>query len=314
MKKIYFYSILFFLVFNNSFATDWRLKVGDRINGGFEIYPNKFIDVPGEFIVIEKDVSGWGFNGLSLEQLTFVYLEDNIPTKVFEIGRFKGLSKWTGHLTPILEAIVFKPKKEGCRERQHYSLLNFYKKGSAHNCLMVKHFDVQRELYGSDYDEDRIFSAGIRKWVEVNNIKLPDIYLWSDHTFFSMTVRDQWIVMSYAETPKSFADYKIKFSTRDTSEFHPDIVTQHPKAKKIMKDFKKITAKRHKNFEKVVGAKKKHLLDLSQFISDNTLQKKSKNNSDKNIVIELEKLNKLYKSGALTKEEFKNAKKKVLSK
>ena len=80
-----------------------------------------------------------------------------------------------------------------------------------------------------------------------------------------------------------------------------------------MENFKKIAAKRHKNFEEVVGAKKHHLLDLSQLISDNAQQKNSKNKSGKNIVAELEKLNELYKSGALTKEEFEKAKKTILS-
>ena len=70
-----------------------------------------------------------------------------------------------------------------------YSFLKFYKRGAAHNCLIVKHFDVQRELYGSDYNEDRVFSALIRTWARKNNIKLPDIYLWDEHWFFSMTVR-----------------------------------------------------------------------------------------------------------------------------
>ena len=69
---------------------------------------------------------------------------------------------------------TFKPKKNGCRERQDYGFLKFYKRGAAHNCLIVKHFDVQRELYGSDYDEDRVFSALIRTWARKNNIKLPE--------------------------------------------------------------------------------------------------------------------------------------------
>ena len=313
MRKIYFYSILFFLVFNNSFATDWRLKAGDSISGRFEVHNNKFINLPeGEFVVIEK-WAGESFNGIGTEGLSLVHLKDNVPTKLFEIARAYGLAKWTGYLSPIIEAETFKPKKNGCKKRQDYSFLKFYKRGAAHNCLIVKHFDVQRELYGTDYDEDRVFSAGIRHWVKKNNIKLPDIYLTSEHWFFSMPVRDEWILAQHGETPESFADYKIKFTTRDTSEFHPDIVTRYPKAKKIMENFKKIAAKRHKNFEEVVGAKKRHLLDLSQFIFDNTHQKKSKNKSGKNIVAELEKLNELYKSGALTKEEFEKAKKTILS-
>ena len=314
MRKIYFYSILFFLVFNNSFATDWRLKVGDSISGRFEVYDNKFINLPeGEFVVVEKPAAGESINGIGVEGLSLVHLKDNVPIKWFEIARAYGLSKWTGHLNPIIEAETFKPKRNGCKKRQDYSFLKFYKRGAAHNCLIVKHFDVQRELYGSDYDEDRVFSAGIRYWVKKNNIKLPDIYLWDEHWFFSMPVREEWILLLHAETPESFADYKIKFTTRDTSEFHPDIVIRYPKAKKIMENFKKIAAKRHKNFEEIVGAKKQHLLDLSQIISDNAHQKNSKNKSGKNIVAELEKLNELYKSGALTKEEFEKAKKKILS-
>ena len=43
------------------------------------------------------------------------------------------------------------------------------------------------------------------------------------------------------------------------------------------------------------------------------LKKESKKKTNDDIVQELEALNKLYKSGALTEEEFKKAKKKLLN-
>tara|TARA_B100000586_G_scaffold36777_1_gene23623 strand:- start:380 stop:1321 length:942 start_codon:yes stop_codon:yes gene_type:complete len=313
VKKIIGVVVLLAFICSESFAaswkTSWRLQRGDTISGEFKVFQNLFIPLPaGEFVVIEK-WAGESVNGIGTEGLGLAQLKNGTPVKYFEIARAYGLSKWTGHLDPIIEAETFKSKKEGCRERQHYSFLKFYKRGAAHNCLIVKHYDVQRELYGSDDDQDRVFSAGIRTWVKRNKIKLPDIYLVSEHWFMSMLVRDQWVLVQHLETPESFRNYKIKFTTRDTSEFHPDIIGGHPKAQKVLKDWKVISAKRHKDFEKAMKAKKQHLLDLSEFIGDGYASKQKSGD----ISGQLEKLNDLYKSGVLTKEEFEKAKKKILN-
>ena len=211
------------------------------------------------------------------------------------------------------ESATFNPKEEGCRERQHYNYLNVYKRGNAHNCMIVTMLDVQRALNPSDHDPDRVFTLGIRKWVEKNEINLPKIYLKYESSFHSMSVRDEWYVMLYAETPQNFANYKPKFSSRDTTEFHPDKISNFPEAKKIMQKWIKESAKLHKNFEIFQKAKKSQKLDLSEYIAskEKKKQKKIEFSSD-NIADELTKINELYKSGALTKEEFEKAKKRVL--
>ena len=61
-------------------------------------------------------------------------------------------------------------------------------------------------------------------------------------------------------------------------------------------------------FERNHKSKKHHLLDLSKYILTDT---SSENKSD--VVDNLKKLNDLYKSGVLTKEEFEKAKKKLLN-
>ena len=124
----------------------------------------------------------------------------------------------------------------------------------------------------------------------------------------SMLIRDQWILMTHMETPESFANYNIKFTTRDTSEFHPDIIGKHSNAQKVLKDWKVISAKRHKEFEKAMKAKKQHLLDLGEFIDDGNITKQKSGD----ISAQLKKLHDLYKDGIITGYEYEKAKKKIL--
>jgi hypothetical protein len=63
-----------------------------------------------------------------------------------------------------------------------------------------------------------------------------------------------------------------------------------------------------KEFEKMVKSKKKHRLNLDQYI-DSSIEIKS----DNLITDQLKGLNDLYKSGVLTREEFEKAKKKIVN-
>jgi len=319
VKKIIGVVVLLAFICSESFAaswkTSWRLQRGDTVSGEFKVFAKHSLPLPeGEFTVVEKsgELVGWGIavEGLTLAQMD----ENNVPIKVFEIARATGLSKWSGQLEAIVNHEIFEPKSQGCKKRKQYSYLNFFKRGGSHNCFVVEHMDVQREIYGvgntdPDYHDDKIFSSQIRRWVRKENIKLPDIYLTSGHTYMSLLVRDQWIVLSHGETPESFANYKIKFNTRDTSEFHPSNINKYPKAKKIMEDWKKVSAQRHRDFENVQKIKKHHVLDLNEYANTSYTPKKKSGD----ISSQLKKLNDLYKSGVLTKEEFEKAKKKILN-
>ena len=125
-----------------------------------------------------------------------------------------------------------------------------------------------------------------------------------------MAVRPAWYVISYGITPEAFANYKPKFTSRDTTEFHPDKLENFPEAKKIMEKWLKKSAQLHKSFEDFQTAKKYQRLDLSDILPQE--YKSEKTNTKNSVTKELIKLNELYKSGALTKEEFEKAKKKVL--
>ena len=311
MNKLLAIIVLGLLLSGNVYPSDWNTKLNESISGEFK--SNSKMKLPlneGVWTLINKEVDAPVYN-IGFESLTFVQMENNIPVKVFEIGRVKDLGKFSSLISGIIQAAVFKPKKGGCIQRQYYSYLNFYKRGTAHNCMLVRIFDVEGELYPSDYDEDVIFSAGIRQWVKRENIKLPKLYLSRNTSFYSMPVRNQWWNIFYAETPEKFCNYKPKFTSRDTSEFHPSKIDNFPKVKTCMKNWIKKNANMQKNFEDFIGAKKHQRLDLSS-ISPNKSKKKFKFKSNE-MTEQLIQLNKLYKSGALTKDEFVKAKKKLLN-
>ena len=323
MRKLFVLFLIFFFQTNANSEkiwkknNDWRTMKGEKISGEFKVNKKMILPLPdGEWELIDKE-SDTITHGISFESRTFVHMENGIPTKIFEIGRATGLSKWQAYLTSIIEAAVFNSKEGGCRERQHYNYLKFYKRGNAHNCMMVYMLDVQRVLNPSDYDSDRVFTFGIRKWVEDNNIELPKMYLAYEASFFSMTVRDEWYSMLYAELPEKFAGYKPKFTSRDTTEFHPNKIDNFSKPKKIMDQWIEKSAQFHTEFEIFQKAKKSQKLDLSPYVASKTKINKKKNVliNDKNsnaLSEELIKLNELYKSGVLTENEFKKAKQKLL--
>ncbi len=298
-------------------TNDWRTIKGEKISGEFKVNKKMILPLPsGAWELIDKE-SHTITHGISTDSLTFVQMENGIPTKFFEIARATGLSKWQAYLTNIIEAAVFNSKEGGCRNRQHYNYLKFYKRGNAHNCMMVYMLDMQRALNPSDYDPDRVFNLGIRNWVEKNNIELPKIYLTHEASFFSMTVRDEWYVMMYAETPQKFANYKPKFTSRDTTEFHPDNIENFSEARKIMDKWIERSALFHLEFEIFQKARKSQKLDLRPYVLSKTNKNKKKiiliNDKNSNeLSEELIKLNELYKSGVLTENEFKKAKQKLL--
>ena len=59
----------------------------------------------------------------------------------------------------------------------------------------------------------------------------------------------------------------------------------------------------------MVNAKNPHKLSLESYLIDNEIEFKF----DDKILDQLNKLNELFKSGVLTKEEFEKAKKKILN-
>ncbi len=69
-----------------------------------------------------------------------------------------------------------------------------------------------------------------------------------------------------------------------------------------------ISAKRHKEIEIISNSKSHHKLQLDKYIFADSLELQSDE-----LVDQIKKLNELYKSGVLSKEEFEKAKSKILN-
>ena len=47
-----------------------------------------------------------------------------------------------------------------------------FKKGKVHNCMILGHLDVEKELHRPDDEDSKWTTAMLRKWLRENNIKI----------------------------------------------------------------------------------------------------------------------------------------------
>ena len=207
----------------------------------------------------------------------------------------------------IYEAL-FKNKYDGCYERPEYFVVKVYKKGSTHNCLVIGHSDVHKDFFTPDDPE--ISDADVTKWIRDHNIKLPRVGLNSFHAYFSRLAAGKWYLLSYGIDPKLLDAPKNKFISEESSEYHKNNISNYPEHQKIMQKWVSISAKRHIDFENIIKMIERHKLDLSALSPSISISSK---NLSIDISDQINKLNDLYKSGVLTKDEFEKAKKKVLN-
>ena len=210
-----------------------------------------------------------------------------------------------------LNQIVFKGKYDGCYERPEYYYLNFYRKGTTHNCFRAGHTNFYKRIYEPKDPELSNAYSQTKKWFSENFIEVPKIGLWSNHSYFSRLNYGKWFVLSYFADPSILDAPKNNFFTEESSEYHKNRIQNYPKHKRIMKKWMITSAERHRNFEQSVNALERHYLNLNEFA---LLDMQSDNNKEKSndIVLEIQKLNEMYKSGIITQKEFEKAKKKIL--
>ena len=309
---------IFFLIFNfnNSIAENY--KIDQEITNQFTLNSKFKIDLPeGEWVVAEKP--SYEFYGLWVKGYTLLRIENNKVAEGISIGEFKMEGKYkdsgissedTNALNQAIYQIVFKNKYDGCYERPEYSVLKFYAKGTSHNCFRAGHQDLIKKIYNPDDPWLRNANTQLKVWLKSRSVELPKISLNSSHSYFSRLTGGKWFYLDYFIDPKIFNEPESKYLTEESSEYHKNNISNYPEHNKIMKKWIAISAERHVNFEKSIKVRKRHLLDLDQYY---LAESKSDNQLSNEIIDQIKKLNDLYKSGILTKEEFEKAKKKILN-
>jgi hypothetical protein len=301
--------IIFFINSNISLAIDY--KKGEILKDSFQVSKKFKIDLPpGDWTLIQRN--RWSYYGLRAKSNIIVRTENNkvIEGMILEEMHTAGVYEYI--INNALNQIVFKGKYDGCYERPEYYYLNFYRKGTTHNCFRAGHTNFYNRIYNPKDPELSNAYSQTKKWFRETSVEVPKIGLWSNHSYFSRLNYGKWFVLSYFAHPSILDAPENNFFTEESSEYHKNRIKNFPEHEKSMKQWMLISAERHRNFEKSIKALDRHHLNLDKFVSVNT---QSYNNSEKSndIVLEIQKLNDMYKSGILTKEEFEKAKKKILN-
>ena len=307
MKKFIAIIILSFFLSGNILSAE-NFSIGKNIGNTF-IFNNKIqIDLDGDnWVVVRK--SHEGSYGIQQNIIGIGRVENNEVMEMIEVykGDLSGL--YIDSINQAIIEILFKDKNDGCYERPEYYLLELYRKGSSHNCMIVRHMDVTKELNYPDSSDAKGAAAAYNQWIREKSLTFPKIMFESQHSYFSRLAGGNWIQLRHFINPKLINAPKSKFFSEETSEYHKINISQYPEHQKAMNKWIAISSEFHKNFEDMVNAKNNHKLNLDQYYME---IKKIKKMSNK-MTDQLNQLNELYKAGVLTKEEFAKAKKKILN-
>ena len=306
MKKILcllFFSFIISITSNSSaktFSTGEQVKDYFNYNNDIKIKLN-----PGNWTVVRHQ-----YRGVPKQRIVGIgRVENNEIVEVIEI--YEGLlaGYYIKYIEPILIELMFKDKHDGCYERSEYYLVEFYRKGSTFNCMVIRHTDINKELNYPDSPDGKAAASAYNFWIKSNSLTYPKVMLASYHTYFSRMVGAKWYEVRHSIHPKLLNAPESNFFTEETSEYHKGNISKFPEHEETIKKWISISSRFHKNFENMAKAKNHHKLSLDKYFIEIELESKSNDP----VVDQLKQLNELYKSGALTKEEFEKAKNKILN-
>ena len=304
--KFLFLSLIFLFIKNFVYADNYQ--TGQIIINEFKINKNFTINLSkGKWNVVRKQT----MNAYGIKQsiVGIVRLKENQIVELIEIYEGNLSGKRISDVDQAVYEIVFKNKYDGCYERPEYYHLEFFTKGRVHNCMVVRHWDTEKELYRPDDPEKKGSAYEYKNWIKKNSIIIPKIVLASNHSYFSRHSGGNWFSIIYVIDPKILGAPESKFYGEENSEYHRHNIEKFPEHKKIMNKWMSISSKRHQEFENLNKAKTSHRLKLDNYILNLDLDESQKKNDIFNQIL---KLNDLYKQGVLTQDEFEKAKKKIL--
>ena len=304
-----FFTILFFLLFACEIVYAKNYNKGDIVSGIFE--PGKRLKIqlsPGKWQVVYKSADL--IYGITARGVGIVKVEDNEIIEAIEVEYIQTGGQYITTVGGIVIEILYKDQYGGCYDRPDNYLVEKFQKGNSHNCLIVGHFDLPKRLTNPEDPERRGLAAQYNQWIRSSNVKIPKIVIYSQHLYFSQMAGGNFYNVSHFINPTVLNAPVSKFSTIDASEYSKFNIEKHPEHQKVMDEWVSIAAKKHIKFEKDIKARPNHYLNLSKYVSG---ENETDESVDTSIVDQIKKLNDLYKSGALTKEEFEKAKKKLLN-
>ena len=262
----------------------------------------KFNLPEGNWIYYGK--SAWNFFHFHGSCAYLISIDKKIIKGNYEICYVDSGGKLRGKFGALLQGELKKNKYGLCSYRPDFFYSKFIFKGASTNCFITRYIDLKKELYNPD-DPSAII-ARLKKYIKDNALIIPINLLQSESFYFSNR-RDRAYSVSTIVNPEFYEAPVSINSSVNKSEYHHENINKYPIKKNFMIGWTEEMTIEHKYLEKQMGAKNDFQLDFS----DISLIFKKNQNSD--LVEQIKKLDQLYKSGVLTKDEFEKAKKKILN-
>jgi len=307
LYKIVIITLFFYLNFFNLHAKNTSFAKNNIYNGKFTFIFKDYEFPPGDWLLYRKHSLGIPHTGLKLKCIDFLQIESNSIIAGFGVCDLTTGGKWTAIIAGYLAHEYKKNKYDNCSLRPEYFYAKLISKGTLTNCFRVRHLDLNKELNFPDDPEDNDL-ATLKKFIKDRDLNIPKIMIGSLHTFYAISVEDKLVEIIYYIDPEYFGFPKTKKGEENMSEYHRSNIDNFPIKKKLMNEFLTKRINFHKEFENSMKAKKHQIIDFGVFES---LDNSEPNNGT--ISTQLKSLNDLFKSGALTKEEFEKAKKRILN-
>lgn len=322
MKKcLIIFSLSFFLInINYLEAYAKKYRVNDLVENNFFINKKVKLNLPkGKWIVSE--VSYKNISGIQNKRITLTRSENKKLIEIISIFEWNTQSLNDSRYKYLVDEVIYKGlfnnRTDSCYEKQEYTVIKFYKKGSSHNCFWVGHYDLKKYIYETEVfyiypgvSDLRTEKNNLIRWLKKNQIILPNVALYSQHSYFSRVAGGKWFGLTRIIDPKILNAPENKFITVESSEYHANNIKAYPHYKKIMNNWVSISAKQHIDFENSIKVKKREKLDLNDI---SLIKTNDANNTSNNFTDQLQTLTDLFNNGSLTKEEFEKAKKKLLN-
>lgn len=307
-KKIFFTLFIFLTLKTNLFADTFFSK-NKTYSGEIIILGKKIKLLDGDWKLSNK--YRWDIVGITGKGFGLVQTEDNKIKAHISIWTINTRGKKSGLVGTILYKERINNNNDGCSDKSEYYFTKLWQKGASSNCVKIRHIDLNKEMYSPDYNVEAqgymepYYDASFKNFIKKNNLEIPKILISQTHMFYSPLLGGKGMLIYIDRNPELFGAGKTLIGDEASSEYHKNNLSKFPKKEKFVKETIQGAFTFHNELEEKFRFKKHQRLNLGTVT-------KVKTKKDNSIPDQLEKLNQLYKSGAITKEEYNSAKKIIL--
>ena len=260
MKKIVFILLAYFL-FSGSILAKTKIIKDTYYEGEIKFYGLKYNLPEGKWLSLGKKTLHVGeIPNIGMSCIDFLQLEKKLFKSALSICELHTNGTYTNYVGMYLNKEWTNGKYDSCTLRPEYYYTKLWTKGMASNCFMVRHIDVNKELYFPDDPEET--NTFTKRIIKDYKIILPKTMLLSGHSYYAPNVSDRGYTIDYAINPELHGAPETLYADENKSEYHRNNIEKYPEKQKLMVNWAKDSAKRHQEFELKLKAKGKHKLSF----------------------------------------------------